>query len=214
MGKVSSLEFVHGDLYGVAMDVVKKWVSTQHSRPVLLFAQHTVAGDIVATDSHRLIHIRNIHGFKEEFLVDPKNFTFAKGHYPDTDKLSGLEEYTESIVLSKEHIKLWLQLFRSMNQTMRIMKERRGIAKMCFKENHVEIELSVHKIIIQLPHEVYQKPDMEATSFQVEYMRDALEAHAKLNSEQLTFHFRGPVKPIIMDDDKAVRTLILPVRTY
>ncbi|MET3658133.1 hypothetical protein [Sporosarcina psychrophila] len=213
MEKVNSLEFVHGDLYGVAMDVVKKWVHKQNTRPVLQYAQHTVDGDIVATDSHRLIKIRKIHGFKEEYLVDPKHFNFAKGNYPNTEQLSSRDEHIETIVLSKEHIKLWLQLFKSMNQTLIIMKERMGIAKMCFKENHIEIELSVHKVIIQLPHEVYQKPDMDAVSFRVEYMRDALEAHMKMNSEQLTFNFRGPHKPMIMDDDRAVMTMILPVRT-
>ena len=39
------------------MEVVKKWISRQSSRPVLQYAQHTAEGDIVATDSHRLIAI-------------------------------------------------------------------------------------------------------------------------------------------------------------
>lgn len=209
----NEFDFVHGDLYGVALDVVKKWVSKHSNRPVLQYAQHTEDGDIVATDSHRMIRIKGIHGFKEEYLVDPKHFNFAKGNYPKTADLSSREKHTESIVLSKEHIKLWLQLFKSMNQTLKVMKTSWPIAKMIFKEDHIEIELPIHKVVIQLPHEVYQKPDMDAISFQVEYMRDALEAHMKLNSEQVTFYFCGPMKPFILDDDNAVMTLILPVRT-
>lgn len=212
--KVGSIEFVHGDLYSVALEVASKWVSKSDSRPILTYTKHMEDGDIVATDSHRLIRIRGIHSFKEEYLVNPKNFTFAKGNYPDVENLIDRENHTEAIVLSKEHIKLWLQLFKSMNQTLRIMKDHQGIARMQFKENHVEIELSVHKIIIQLPHEVYQKPEMNAISFRVEYMRDALEAHFKLNSEQLTFYFQGSMRPFIMDDDEAVMTVVLPVRTY
>lgn len=210
----NGLDFVHGDLYGVAMEIMKKWVSKSDTRPVLTYAQHTINGDIFATDSHRLIKVSKIHGFKEEYLVDPKHFNFAKGNYPDVEKLISHENHTEAIVLSKEHIKLWLQLFKSMNQTLRIMKDRRGLAKMIFKENHIEIELFNHNIIIQLPFDVYQKPDMEDIEFQVEYMRDALEAHFKLNSEQLTIYLNGQIKPIILDDDGAVRTLVLPVRTY
>lgn len=209
----NGLEFIHGDLYGVAMEVVKKWVVKGGHRPVLNYAKHTASGDIVATDSHRLIKIRKIHGFKEEYLVDPKYFNFAKGNYPDTERLSGREDHVETIVLSKEHIKLWLQLFKSMNQTTKVMKDSMGIGKMNFKEDHIEIELSVHKITIKLPHEVYQKPMMDAISFRLEYMRDALEAHFKLNSQQLTFYFNGPMKPFVMDDDNAVTTLVLPVRT-
>lgn len=210
----TGLEFVHGELYSVALEVANKWVSKLEHRPNLTYAQHTKDGDIVATDSYRLIRIRGIHSFKEEYLVHPKTFTFAKGNYPDVERLEDRENHTEAIVLSKEHIKLWLQLFKSMNQTLRIMKDHRGIARMHFKEKHIEIELSVHKIFIQLPHEVYQKPEMNVISFNVEYMRDALEAHHKLNSEQLTIYFNGNMRPFVMDDDEAVMTLVLPVRTY
>lgn len=211
--KVGSIEYVHGDLYSTALEVASKFVSKFESRPMLTFAQHTENGDIFATDSHRLIQIRGIHSFKEEYLVHPKNFTFAKGDYPDLERLTGRENHEKVISLSKEHIRLWLQLFKSMNQTLRIMKDQRGIAKMHFKEKHIEIELSVHKIFIQLPHETYQKPEIDIISFNVEYVRDALEAHFKLDSEQLNFYFSGNMRPFIMDDDEAVMTLVLPVRT-
>ncbi len=208
----NGLEFVHGDLYSMALGITKKWVSKHKHRPILTYAQHTEDGDIVATDSHRMIHIRKIHGFKEEYLVDPKHFNFAKGNYPDTEHLSSRKNHTETIVLSKEHIKLWLQLFKSMNQTLRIMKTHMGTVSMKFKENHIEMELPEHEVSIKLPHDVYQKPEgMDAIRFSAEYMRDALEAHYKMNSDQLTFYFNGPMRPIVMDDDGAVTTLVLPI---
>jgi hypothetical protein len=213
MGKQQNFEYIHGDLYGVAMEVLKKWVAQNRTRPMLCYAQHTEDGDIVATDSHRLIHIKGIHGFKEEYLVDPKNFTFAKGDFPNTKDLRNPGGYKESLVLSKEHIQLWLQLFKSLNQTLRIMKDRLGTATIHFKEEHIEVELNRYKIFVQLPYEVYQKPDMKALTLNVQYMRDALEAHLKMESEQIRIHLIGPMKPMILDDDKAVRTLILPVRT-
>lgn len=210
--KKIDFKLVHGDLYSTALEITKKWVSKHKVRPVLTYAQHTEDGDIVATDSHRMIRVRKIHGFKEEYLVDPKHFNFAKGNYPDVDRLIP-KDGVEVIVLSKEHIKLWLQLFKSMNQTLRIMKTHMGTVRMNFKESHIEMELPEHDVSIKLPHDVYQKPEMEVVSFQAEYMRDALEAHFKLDSEQLTFYFNGPMKPIMMNDDASVTTLILPVRT-
>lgn len=205
------LDFVHGDLYSVALGVTKKWVSKKNSRPVLMYTQHTEDGDIIATDSHRLIKIKNIHGFKEEYLVDPKHFHFAKGNYPNVERLIP-EDGVEVIALSKEQIKLWLQIFKSINQTLKIMKTRRGIVHMNFKENHIEMELPEHDVSIKLPHDLYRKPEMEVICFQAEYMRDALEAHFKMNSEQLKLYFNSSMRPFVMDDDASVITLILPVR--
>lgn len=207
-----SLEFVHGDLYSTALEITRKWVSKSNSRPVLTYAQHREGGEIVATDSHRLIRIKDIHGFKEEYLVDPKHFHFAKGNYPDIDRLIP-ENNVKTIVLSKEQIQLWLQLFRSMNQTLRVMKDRLGVVEMQFKENHIEMVLPEHEVSIKLPHNEYLKPEeMTVIHFGAEYMRDALEAHFKMNSEQLTFYFGGPMRPFFMNDDSMVTTLILPVR--
>lgn len=214
MKQNTGLEFVHGDLYGVAMGVAKKFVSKQSTRPTLQYARHTADGDIIATDSHRLVHIKNIHGFKEEYLVDPKHFNFAKGQYPDTDRLSRRDEHDEAIVLTQEQIKLWLQIFKSVNQTLKVMKDNMGTVNLWFKENHVEVELKKHNIVIKLPHEVYQKPETKVITFQAEYMRDALEAHHKLNSEQLTFYFKRQMRPMILDNDIDVKVLVLPVRTF
>jgi DNA polymerase III sliding clamp (beta) subunit (PCNA family) len=65
-----------------------------------------------------------------------------------------------------------------------------------------------------LPVSSLVKPKFEKISFSSEYMRDALEAHFKLNSEQLNIYFNGEIKPIVLDDEVQVKTLILPVRTY
>jgi hypothetical protein len=45
-------------------------------------------------------------------------------------------------------------------------------------------------------------------------MRDALEAHFKLNSEQLNIYFLTRMTPIILDDESLVKTAVLPVRIY
>lgn len=213
MKKTDSLEFVHGNLYSTAMDVLKKWVSDNRNRPVLQFANHEGNGDIVATDNHRAIRIKGIHGFKEDYLIDPKSFTFAKGNYPSLHNQLDIEKHTESIVLSRQHIALWLQILRSLNQTLRIMKDRLGTATMHFKEDGVEIELDKYQIFVKPPHDVYQKPDFPSVRFRIEYLRDAFEAHSRMESEQLTIYLRSANALITLDDDEAVRTVVMPVRT-
>ncbi|WP_156290750.1 hypothetical protein [Oceanobacillus salinisoli] len=213
--KKIDFEFVHDEFYGIALEVSKKFIQKGDTRPLLNYTQHRSNGDLVATDSHRLIHIKDIHGFKEDFLVSPKTFMFAKGKFPETDKISSRENHKKSIVLDKVKIKLWLQIFKSINQTMKIMKDYNKVVRFNFNEESVEVELKELGIIMQLPTNEYTKiKDLDVISYNPEYLRDALEAHFKLNSEELTIYFRGNMTPFILDDNERVRTLILPVRTY
>jgi hypothetical protein len=217
--KIGVLEFVHKDSYGVAIDVVKKFVADGFTRPILNYSYHTKGGSILATDSHRAIEIKDIHGFKEDYLVNPKNFMFAKGVFPDLYKVFAKDGYTLSINLNKEQIKLWLQLFKSINNTLKMMKSSRHnkVVVFRFTDNNVEAEVRVdseNSFKTVLPVSTIVKPDFEKICFSAEYLRDALEAHFKLNSEQLNIYFHGEMKPILLDDEVQIKTLILPVRTF
>ncbi|MFT8319308.1 MAG: hypothetical protein ABF649_00565 [Bacillus sp. (in: firmicutes)] len=219
INKNLEFEFVHKDLYGVAIEVVKKFVGDGLSRPILSYALHTKEGDILATNSHKAIHIREIHGFNEDYLVNPKNYMFAKGTYPDLYNVIGSDSHKKSITLNKEQIKLWLQLFKSINNTLKMMKSNiiNKAVKMSFLENSVTIEVMVdseNSFKTILPTTELVKPDFDKITFSVEMMRDALEAHFKLNSELINIYFHGQMRPIIMNDESIVKTIILPVRTY
>jgi hypothetical protein len=215
--KIGVLEFVHKDLYGVAIEVVKKFVDDGFTRPLLNYSFHTKEGDMLATNSHKAIVIKDIHGFKEDYLVNPKNFMFAKGTYPDLYKVTSKEKHTLTISLNKEQVKLWLQLFKSINNTLKMMKSSRynKVVTFRFTDSDVEAEVKVdveNSFKTVLPVTGITKPNFEKIYFSAEYMRDALEAHFKLNSEQLNIYFDGNMKPIVMDDEVQVKTLILPVR--
>lgn len=212
-------EFVHKDLYGIGIEVVRKFVAQGQSRPILTYALHDKNGDVLATNSHKAIHIKGIHGFKEDYLVNPKNYMFARGAYPDIYKVIGSEGYEKSISLNKEQIKLWLQLFKSFNNTLKMMKSsnRDKTAKMRFLDNSMIIEIMVdseNSFKTVLPTTELVNPEFDKITIPVESMRDALEAHFKLNSEKLNIYFRGQMRPIILDDEVQVKTIILPVRTY
>lgn len=88
---------------------------------------------------------------------------------------------------------------------------------MSFLENSVTIEVMVdseNSFKTILPTTELVKPDFDKITFSVEMMRDALEAHFKLNSELINIYFHGQMRPIIMNDESIVKTIILPVRTY
>lgn len=218
MNKKLELEFVHKDLYGTALEVVKKFVAQELTRPILTYALHAKNGDVLATNSHKAILIKNIHGFETDYLVNPKSYMFAKGDYPDLYKVIDKEKHTLSITLNKEQLKLWLQLFKSINQTLKMMKVNRNkLVTMNFKENHVEVDVKVdpeNMFSTKLPSSELILPDFNKISFSAEIMRDALEAHFKLNSDKLNIYFYGEMRPIILDDEEIVRTVVLPIRQY
>lgn len=219
MSKSFELEFVHKDLYGIAIEVVRKFVGKELSRPVLTYALHDKNGDMLATDSHKAIHIKDIHGFKEDYLVNPKNHMFARGDFPDLYKVIGSENHKKSITLNKEQLKLWLQIFRSINNTFKMMKSisRNKCVNMSFADNSVMVEAKIdHENSFKtiLPVSELVKPEFDVITVSSEIMRDALEAHFKLNSDIINIYFHGQMRPIIMNDEIQVKTIVLPVRTF
>lgn len=179
------------------------------------YALHKDNGDIFATDSHRAIHLKGMHGFKDEFLVNPRNHMVAKGTYPALEPLIANNGRLPVIVLNKEQIKLWFQLFKSINQTIKIMKEtvRLNYVTLHIHKDYLEVEFLLSKTRMTLPFERLEKPNgLDVVSFGASYMVDALEAHFKLHSEQLTISFNGNMRPFLMDDESKVKTVILPVR--
>lgn len=213
----TSFEFIHKDSYSTALEVTKKFVNRAESRPILNYVLHSANGDMLATDSHHLIHIRNMHGFEKDYLINPHHYMVAKGEYPDTTKLTERTDKHKSIIrLNQDQIKLWLQLFKSINQTLKVLKDKYKVIILSFPESSDEviIEMKNHGIKMNLPCTRNSTEQHERISFSAEFMRDALEAHFKLNSEKLNMWFAGAHRPFILDDDKQVKTLILPVRTY
>lgn len=211
------LEFIHSNLYGVAIKMARKFVSkSSDQRPILKYALLSKNGGIYATDLHRFIHIKDVHGFKKNYLVEPKSFMLAKGEYPDVERLLDKKSHQKTIILTKEQIKLWLQVLKSLNQTIKLMKvsDRNNTVSLNFGNNEIDLEVKSLGIKMLVPYEEYNMPNFSKIHFSGEYMRDALETHFKLNSEKLTFYFHGPVRPIHLDNGLNVNTMILPIRTY
>lgn len=211
--------FVHKDSYCAALEVAKKFVSQSLHRPMLTYAFHAENGDMLATDSHRAIHIKEVHGLEKDYLVNPKNYMFATGTYPDLYRVMDKEKHVLAITLNKNQIKLWLQLFKSINNTLKVMKStiRNKAVVLNFTEKNVMAEVKIdaeNAFQTILPTQKFEVPKFNTICFSAEYMRDALEAHFKLNSEQLKIYFLTQMTPIILDDESLVKTVVLPIRNY
>ncbi|AKU43384.1 DNA polymerase III subunit beta [Bacillus phage Silence] len=214
------IEFVHGDLYGVAMEVVKKFVNKSDTRPILQYALHAANGDVIATDSHRLIKIEGIHGFGQDYIINPKNLMVAKSdRFPDISHIMANAEKDAAIaiVLNKEHVHLWFNIFKSIMQTMKAMKvlSRNKVVDLHFNDEGVSVSVDPLKLNFTLPFETYEQPEkLKRIRFNCEYMKDALEAHFKLNSPEVAIRFTGDMRPFTLQDNVMLTTLILPCRIY
>lgn len=208
------LNFVHGDLYSTALALTKKFTLDNGMRPILQYTRHAEGGRMEATDAHRAIMIHNIHGFKEDYLIHPKTFAAATGTFPDLSQVFDVGEHEHILTLSKEKITLWLQLFRSINNTLKTIKtvDNRKCVHLIFKKDFVKVELHGLDVKMELPADIVNH-DTLPIAVNAEYMRDAMEVFSKMESKEIKIRLRGSFRPIHFIDDGKVEVLVLPIRT-
>lgn len=208
------LEMVHPEKYAAAIKVADKFVSKNGLRMMLQLIQHKEDGSLVATNSHHMIKIKDAHGFKEEFLVNAKSLEFAKGQYPDTERI--LEETPKTIIrLNQQQVKIWLQMHKSMNQMNKIKNFNQNNLLMTIAQDEINFEIKDQEVSFKLPfEEINLDAEVDKVAYQIEYMRNALEAHVVLQSTEVLIKLSSAMRPIALDNEKDVQTIVLPVRTY
>ncbi|BAR82268.1 ABC-type proline/glycine betaine transport systems, ATPase components [Bacillus thuringiensis serovar tolworthi] len=206
------MEMLHNEKYGVALQLAKKFVGKSAMRMTLMFVQHSADGTMVATDSHRLCRIKNIHGFDKDYLVNPLTFEVATGDYPKVDKvMPSFEKAT--ISLNEEQIKLWLQIHKSLNQIAKATKAGKTVT-LRMSENGFEIELDGTEVKMTAPCELYEFQNVPYVVYSIEYVRDALEMHEKLGTKALFIQIASATQPILLTDNMRLETMVLPVRRH
>jgi hypothetical protein len=209
--KMGNIEQIHSFKYADAIKVAQRFTSKNTNRLVLQLINHKSNGDLIATDSHQLLFVKGVHGFKEDFLVNAKSLEFAKGEYPDHSKVFEAD-YKVEIKLNVHQISMWLEMFKSMNQ-MSKQKSVKNTIKMKLDEE-ISFELANHEVKFSLPYEEYKgDKSISSISFQAELMRNAFEDMEKLKSIQVTIHLSGQNAPILLDNGIDVKAILLPVRT-
>lgn len=228
-GEINMLEFIHSDKYSDAIKVAKKFTSTNTNRPSLIFVHHSKDGSIEATDSHRLIRIKNIHGFDKDYLVHPNTLEFATGHYPEINQMVETNQGETTIRLNKEQLKIWLQMHRSLNQLVnRTYYKNKPVTLSVEDELKISIidtDDSPNNISIDLPYEIYNNTlkdeDLPSVNYNAAYMRDCLEAHEKMGSEYVDIVINHPFKPMlitnVIEGNRSIHDvdcILTVVRTY
>lgn len=207
------MQILHNEKYGAALQIAKKFTGDSTARMILMFVNHEADGTIVATDSHRLIRIKNIHGFDKDYLVNPHTFEIATGQYPDTNRV--IPEFKKAtITLNEVQIKLWLQIHKSLNQMSKAIKRGHKSATLRMNESRFEFELDGTEVKMQAPCESYKFQDVTFIAYQIEYMRDSLEAHHKLGTKTLQIQIESSFKTMVLSDNERIETAIVPLRRY
>ncbi|PHA15498.1 hypothetical protein [Bacillus toyonensis] len=206
------MQMLHNEKYGVALQLAKKFTGDSPARMILMFVHHAEDGTIVATDSRRLVRIKNIHGFEKDYLVNPHTFEVATGNYPNTDSaIPSFEK--ETITLNEEQIKLWLQIFKSLNQMSKAIKTNK-IATIRMNKEGFEVELDRTEVKMKAPSEQYEFQDVKYIAFSIEYMRDALEVHQKLGTKKLFIQITGSHRQLLLTDNERIEAVVLPIRKH
>ncbi|MGG1152778.1 hypothetical protein [Bacillus wiedmannii] len=207
------MQMLHNEKYGVALQLAKKFTGDSPARMTLMFVNHEADGTLVATDGHRLIRIKNIHGFDKGYLVNPHTFEIATGQYPDTNRV--IPEFKKAtITLNEEQIKLWLQIYKSLNQMSKAIKCGHKSVTLRMNESGFEFELDGTEVKMKAPCESYEFQNVEYIAYQTEYMRDSLEAHHKLGTKTLQIQIESSFKTMVLTDNQRVETAIVPLRRY
>lgn len=207
-----SFEMIHSGEYADAINVAKKFVGTTMMRPVLGFVHHTPEGEIIATDSKRALIIKDVHGFKEDILINPHTLEAAKGGYPNVKHIAidDPEKVKAKLTLNFDDIRTWLQIHKSMNQMNRMLGRRNSQLTLQMTEKKLNFELT-KDIQFQIRATETEVKEKLVVSYNCEFIRDALEAHAKLKSKQVEIKFYSALSPFTIEDERTL-ALILPLR--
>ncbi len=156
--------------------------------------------DIVVTESQVLFKAKNIFFFSR--LLD--------GNYPDTSKLIPTDSKTEMVITTKEFL-------QAIDRASLLAREgRNNVVKLATIENdQLEISSNSPEIGKVFEHVSTESLDGEEVkiSFSAKYMMDALKA---MDCTEVKIKFTGAMRPFVLTplDERTIKQLILPVRTY
>lgn len=213
-----SINFIHADKYAKAIKIASKFTEKKTVRPILIFVNHTIDGEIQATNSQKLIRVKQIHGFKNDYLVHPNTLEFATGKFPDINDTYQIKETDAIIELNKDQIDIWLQIHRSINQLVRNSYKSEYVT-LNFNEESVKLSVGMDNIIqIKLPYKnIKEHSELKVLTkihYDQELFRDCLEAHSVLGTKKLEIRLSGFAKPVVLRGDSIVETVFLPMRVY
>lgn len=208
-------ELIHSPEYASILKASQRFVSKSESSLVLTMVLHRADGTMLACDRRRAIIMKNAHGFKNDILINPFTYEAATGKFPDVDKVAETMG-TLAIILEQTHIAVWLQIHKSMNQMNKTFGNRTNLGEVIFEESRIKLcvgESEETRVAVELPYYEYKQPEIKKISYNVEFMRDALQVHKDFGTKEMKITIGSLFQPIHMDDQSdRLKVIMLPYK--
>lgn len=194
---------------------LKRAVSDSEARPVLKCVRYGEDGSLAATDSHRLLYIKNFHTHEKAFNQDVRTLEIVDREYPDINRLIPTKEMTK------------LKVTISLNVLLRVAKSlytsNNEVINLEIGEGHVTFTNSEDKIYYGEPVTIRTNARIEgesmAVSFVGKYLIEAceflLDAKQRYAVDDVDFYFTSPIRPAFMEIEGGTYLyLITPIRKW
>ena len=136
------------------------------------------------------------------------NTRIISGKYPDTSRLIP-NEFSQTLSISTK------ELVGALDRACILLTEKNNVVKLNMDTEEVFVSSKSSEIgyVVEKLNEYAYEGEKLTISFSAKYLLDAIRA---LASDEISLHFTGDMKPIIIKSktNPALTELILPVRTY
>lgn len=173
--------------------------TAKSSRPLLQGIYFSEDGNVVATNSHIAIILKEYNKTNTSFILNPNTLEQLEGNYPNVINLI-LEDIQYSLTLT-----LSLDLMSALLNTVKPYKKE--ICKFSFKENNLTVSIKDSKSSFIIP---FNYSSDFTIHFKVEYLIIVLQTFID-EKLPVKLQIKTPVSPVLFNTDK-VKVILSPVR--
>lgn len=194
---------------------LKRAVYERDTRPILQCVHYDADGSLVATDSHRLLCIKDFHDHKETFNQDIKTLEIKHDNYPDVSRL--IPDKKIANLKIKVSLSVLLRVAKSLKtQTSEVIKLE-------IKQNEIILTNQNDEIYYGEPVKVRIGAETEGEpmtiSFLAKYIIEAceflLDAKEMYALDTVDIYLVSAIRPVVMEiEGGKYMYLVTPVRNF
>ncbi|MGM0217677.1 DNA polymerase III subunit beta [Enterococcus sp. AZ126] len=192
---------------------LKRAVSQFESRPILKCAHYDKDGSLAATDSHRVLYIKNFHEHNKTFNQDVKTMEIKEEPYPDLKRLLPDKKNKKTTVTVS--LEVLLRVAKALNT------QANEIIEMDISDNVIKFINYHDKMNYGEPVQIKVNARVEGSpfriAFQAQYIIDAceflLDAKDRYVADDVEMTLYSSVRPMTMEiKEGQYLYLVTPVR--
>lgn len=187
---------------GALEKAFKNIVKGVKARPVLQCLHFSADGSIVATDSHRLLQIRDFHNLDTDFNFDLLAFKSIDGDYPETDRIIVKNSDYEVFIRNTDLAALY-PLLKGLSKVQSVDLTFRE-DQLTVSTDNLETSTPIKAENIAGVYTVNPKYLLHMVEFYKDYQSPEIDIKVML---------RGPLAPFAFCADKAIY-MLTPMRKY